>query len=98
VITLTNIDVSIEKIYVVFRPCFDKNGWKYKAQTNVEFQGVIKSIYTQFFRKAHILNDILFLEFAHVVVVENKDIRVNWDAYVYLAYRRQRSLEMARKT
>ncbi len=97
-ITLTNIDVYVEKIYVVFRSCFDKNGWKYKAQTSVEFQGVNKSLYTQFFRKAHILNDILFLEFAHVVVVENKDIRVNWDAYVYLAYRRQRSLEMARKT
>jgi hypothetical protein len=31
VITLTDIDVSVDEIYVVFRPGFDKNGWKYKA-------------------------------------------------------------------
>jgi hypothetical protein len=31
VITLTDIDVSVEEICVVFRPGFDKNGWKYKA-------------------------------------------------------------------
>ncbi len=67
----------IEEIGVVFKPCFDKNGWKYKAQTNVEFQGVIKSFYNQVFRKVHVLNDTLSLEFARAVVAKNKDIRVN---------------------
>jgi hypothetical protein len=47
--------------------------------------------------KVHVLNDTLSLEFARVVVAENKDIKVNWTAYVYSTYRRQRSLETARK-
>ncbi len=79
----------------MFEPRFDKNGWKYKSQTNLKFQGVIKSLYNQVFRKAHVT---LSLEFAHVVVVENKEIRVNWVAYAYLAYRKQRSFETTRKT
>ncbi len=90
--------MSIEEIYAVFRPRFDKNGWKYKPQIDVEFQGVIKSLYTWVFRKALVLNDTLSLEFARVVVAKNKEIRVNWAAYAYTTYRRQRSFEIARKT
>jgi hypothetical protein len=33
-----------------------------------------------------------------VVVAKNKKIRVNWAAYAYTAYKRQRSFEIARKT
>jgi hypothetical protein len=33
-----------------------------------------------------------------VVVAKNKEIRVNWAAYAYTTYRRQRSFEIARKT
>jgi hypothetical protein len=78
-----DIDVFVEEIYVLFKPCFHKNGWKYKAQTNVEFQGVIKSLYTQIFRKAHVLNGTLYLEFSCAIVVENKEIKVNWAANAY---------------
>jgi hypothetical protein len=38
------------------------------------------------------------LEFAHVIVVENKEIQVNWTAYTYSAYKPQLSFESARKT
>jgi hypothetical protein len=64
----------------------------------VEFQGVFKSLYTQVLKKAHVLNDTLSLEFAHAVVAKNKEILANWVAYEYSTYRRQRSLETARKT
>ncbi len=63
----------------------------------MEFQGVIKSLYIQVFRKVHVLNDILSLEFACVVVAKNKDIRVNWATYAYLTYRKLRSFEIVRK-
>jgi hypothetical protein len=93
-----DVDVSVEEIFVVFKPHFDKNGWKYKAQIDVEFQSVFKSLYTQVLKKVHVLNDTLSLEFARVVVAKNKKILVNWAAYEYSTYRRQRSLETARKT
>jgi hypothetical protein len=44
--TLTNANVFVEEIYAMFGPRFDKKNLKYKAQTDVEFQGVIKSLYT----------------------------------------------------
>jgi hypothetical protein len=90
--------VFIEEICAMLGLCFNKNGWKYKAQTNVEFQGVIKSLYIGVFRRAHVLNDTLFLEFAHVVVVKNKEIKTNWATYALSASRRQRSFETTRKT
>ncbi len=73
----------------IFGPRFDKNKWKYKSQTIVKFQGIIKSLYTCVFRKYHVLNEILLLEFACGVVVENKGIELNWVAYAYLVYKRQ---------
>jgi hypothetical protein len=53
---MTNIDVSQEDICALFGPRFYKNKWKYKSQTIVEFQSIIKSLYTHVFRKYHVLN------------------------------------------
>ncbi len=95
---MTNIDVSQEDICALFGPRFDKNKWKYKSQTIVEFQGIIKSLYNCVFRKSHVLNETLSLEFAHGVVAENKWIEVNWATYTYLVYKKQQTLEKSRKT
>jgi hypothetical protein len=86
---MTNINVSQEDICALFGPRFDKNKWKYKSQTIIEFQSIIKSLYTHVFRKYHVLNETLLLKFACGVVVENNGIKVNWVAYAYLVYKRQ---------
>jgi hypothetical protein len=90
--------VFVDEICVIFGPHFDKNGWKYKLQIDKEFQGVIKSLYSRVFRKPHVMNETLSLEFARGVAVENKSIHVNWASYAYLAYKKQRHLESSRKT
>jgi hypothetical protein len=94
---VTNTVVFQEDICALFGPRFDKNGWKYKLQITVEFQGIIKSLYTCVFRKSHVFNETLSLEFAHGVVAENKRIEVNWATYAYLVYKRQQTLEKSRK-
>jgi hypothetical protein len=86
---MTNIDVSHENICALFGPRFDNNKWKYKSQIIVEFQGIIKSLYTHVFRNYHVFNETLLLEFSCGVMVENKGIEVNWVAYAYLVYKRQ---------
>jgi hypothetical protein len=35
-----------------------------------KFQGIIKSLYTCVFKKAHVFNETLSLEFAHVIVTK----------------------------
>jgi hypothetical protein len=62
---------------------------KARVATIVEFQSIIKSLYTHVFRKYHVLNETLLLKFACGVVVENNGIKVNWVAYAYLVYKRQ---------
>jgi hypothetical protein len=86
---MANIDVSHEDICALFGPRFDKNKWKYKSQTIIEFQGIIKSLHTRVFKKYHVLNETLLLEFACGVVAENRGIEVNWVAYTYLVYKKQ---------
>jgi hypothetical protein len=86
---LSNVDLLEENIFVIFEVQFDKNGWKYKVQTITKFQGIIKSLYTCVFKKAHVFNETLSLEFAHVIVMENKGIEVNWVGYAYSTYRRE---------
>ncbi len=67
---LSNADLLEENICAIFEAQFDKNGWKYKVQTITKFQGIIKSLYTCVFKKAHVFNETLSLEFAHVIVTK----------------------------
>jgi hypothetical protein len=86
---MTNIGVSQEDICDLFGARFDKNKWKNKSQIIVEFQGIIKSLYTHVFQKYHVLNETLLLKFTCGVVMGNNGIKVNWVAYTYLVYKRQ---------
>ncbi len=87
----------VEEIYAMFGHTLTKMARSTRHKPMWCFK-VSSKVYTQVFRNAHVLNDILSLEFAHAVVVENKDIIVNWATDAYSAYKRQRSLETAIKT
>jgi hypothetical protein len=65
----------VENIRVIFGAQFDKNNEKYKVQTTIEFKGIVKSLYTHVFKKAHVLNETLSLEFTHAIVVKKKALR-----------------------
>ncbi len=55
---------------------------------NFKFQGIVKNLYIHVIKKTHVFNNTLSLEFAHVVVVENKGVEMNWVIYVYSTYKR----------
>jgi len=65
----------MQKTCVIFGAQFDKNNYKYKVQTIIQFKGILNSLYIHNFKKAHVLNETLSLEFMHVMVVKKKTLR-----------------------
>jgi hypothetical protein len=95
--SLGDSDVSLQDISAVLGPRFDKNGWHYKLHTTPNVQRLVRDLYQRVFRRANVLNDTISLEFAHAVVVEAKDIKVNWTEYAVSVEKKQIALQRSRR-
>jgi hypothetical protein len=76
----------------VLGPKLNKNGWKFKLHTNKEIQDLIVDLYTCVYEKRKFLNNIITLEFAHTLIVQNNGVHLNWVAYALVTHEKKVSL------
>jgi glycine cleavage system H lipoate-binding protein len=70
VLSLTNVDVSIDDINNLFGPRLNKNGWKYDTHPNVEMVKLIEKIYCLVTGKNKIYNKQLTMLFAKAIIAK----------------------------